>query len=240
LLTRHDVIPIHTGDVTFPGWHPMAGEHGGVFAFAIRNSNGVVLFETGVGWGNAFIDKHYQPAHRPLLEVLGEHGVHRDDVQAIVNSHLHFDHCGGNPLFPGVPIHAQTSELTAAHAPYYTALEWVDFPGARYEEHDGDYKIADGMQVLATSGHTVGHQAISLPTADGGIILAGQAIYSRDECAYIEQNGKLPPDAPAENEQAAYLGSALRLIRMDPVELHFSHDGAVWRRAAADRATQTL
>lgn len=235
MFSPDDVIPIHTGRVTFPVSHPLAGQHGGIFAFAIRHGNGIILFETGIGWGNAYIDKHYQPVHRPLLEVLGEHGVHRDDVRGIVNSHLHFDHCGGNPLFPGVPIHVQAKELNAARAPYYTALEWVDFPDARYEEHDGDYEIAGGVQVLVTSGHTVGHQAISLPTTGGQIILAGQAIYSRDECAYIERNGRLPPGDPAE-ERASYLESALRLIRLHPVEMHFSHDSAVWRGEATERS----
>jgi N-acyl homoserine lactone hydrolase len=228
VFTRDDVIPIHAGDVTFPRWHPLAGEQGGIFAFAIRTGDRVALFETGMGWGNANLDKHYQPVHRPLLEVLGGHGVHRDDVQAIVNSHLHFDHCGGNPFFPDVPIHVQTEELQAAHAPNYTALEWVDFPGARYEEHDGDYELVDGIQVLATRGHTIGHQALALPTTDGQIILAGQAIYSRDECVFIERNGRLPPDDPA--QPAEYLDSALRLIRMKPLEIHFSHDSKVWRR----------
>jgi glyoxylase-like metal-dependent hydrolase (beta-lactamase superfamily II) len=227
VFTRNDVIPLHTGDVTFPATHPLASQQGAIYAFAIRTSNGVVLFETGVGYGNRFIDKHYQPVHRPLLDVLREHGVHRNDVQAVVNSHLHFDHCGGNPLFPGVPIHVQAAELKAAHEPYYTALEWVDFDGVRYEEHHGDYEIASGIQVLATTGHTVGHQSISLVTVEGRITLAGQAIYSRDECAYIEKNGSLPSDAPETSD--AYLDSALRLIHMRPREMHFSHDSEVWR-----------
>jgi glyoxylase-like metal-dependent hydrolase (beta-lactamase superfamily II) len=198
-----------------------------MFSFAIRTGSGIALFETGVGFGNGFIDKHYQPAHRPLLDVLGEHGIHRDDVTSIVNSHLHFDHCGGNPLFPGVPIHVQTVELQAAHQPVYTALEWVDFAGAQYEEHDGDYEIADGIEVLATRGHTVGHQSISVSSAEGRVTFAGQAIYSRDECAYIHEHGKLPPDGAETSEE--YLHSALRLIRMNPVAIHFSHDGMVWR-----------
>ena len=225
LLETMSFLPMHTGDVTFPS---LAGQQGGIYAFAIRAGSRVVLFETGVGHGNKFIDRYYRPVHRPLLEVLGEHGVHRDDVSAIVNSHLHFDHCGGNPLFPAVPIHVQSVELQAAHQANYTALEWVDFDGALYEEHDGDYEIADGVQVLATTGHTVGHQSTSVLTAAGRITLAGQAIYSRDECVFIERNGKLPPDADAPSEQ--YLESALRLIRMNPVELHFSHDHMVWRR----------
>jgi glyoxylase-like metal-dependent hydrolase (beta-lactamase superfamily II) len=111
VLSIADVIPIHTGDVTFPRGHPLAGQEGGIYAFGVRHGTGAVLYETGVGWGNAYIDAHYQPAHRPLLEILAEHGLQKDDVRAIVNSHLHFDHCGGNLLFPGIPIQ-RTADTT--------------------------------------------------------------------------------------------------------------------------------
>jgi glyoxylase-like metal-dependent hydrolase (beta-lactamase superfamily II) len=233
MFTRDAVIPIHTGHVTFPAWHPLASQQGPVFSFAIRTAGGVVLFETGVGFGNRFIDKHYQPVHRALFDVLREHGIHRDDVQAIVNSHLHFDHCGGNPLFPGVPIHVQSAELEAARQPAYTALEWVDFDGALYEEHEGDYSISDGIDVMATKGHAVGHQSMSIKTTAGRLTLAGQAIYSREECAYIDENGKLPPDASEPSQE--YLESALRLLRMQPLEVHFSHDSSVWRGTPRSR-----
>jgi glyoxylase-like metal-dependent hydrolase (beta-lactamase superfamily II) len=37
------------------------------------------------------------------------------DIACVINTHLHFDHCGGNRLFPGVPIHAQARELAVGH-----------------------------------------------------------------------------------------------------------------------------
>jgi glyoxylase-like metal-dependent hydrolase (beta-lactamase superfamily II) len=234
MLSIDDLIPIHTGDVTFPKNHPLAGQTGAIYAFGIRHDGGVVLFETGIGWDNAFIDKHYKPVHRPLLDVLADHGVHKDDIRAIVNSHLHFDHCGGNPLFPGVPIQVQAEELTAARTPYYTAVEWIDFPGARYDEHRGDYEIAEGVNVLATRGHTMGHQSLVVRTHQGEVILAGQAIYDRDECAYIQSHGKLPAGDLAPADEESCLDSALRLIRMRPRAIHFSHDSAVWSGAERD------
>jgi len=36
------------------------------------------------------------------------------DVACVINTHLHYDHCGGNRLFPGVPIHVQARELADA------------------------------------------------------------------------------------------------------------------------------
>ena len=34
----------------------------------------------------------------------------------VINTHLDFDHCGGNRLFPGVPIHVQARELADARS----------------------------------------------------------------------------------------------------------------------------
>ncbi len=53
------------------------------------------------------------------------------DIARVINTHLHFDHCGGNRLFPGVPTHVQARELADARSlDDYTIREWVDFEGA--------------------------------------------------------------------------------------------------------------
>lgn len=226
-LQPEDVIPIHTADVSFPASHPLSGQQGAVFAFAIRHREGVILFETGIGGDSATIERLYQPRRRPLLEALADHGIHRDDIGAIVNSHLHFDHCGGNPLFPEVPIYAQEAEYEAAHSQGYTIREWVDFEGARYELHEGDYEVVPGIEVLATAGHTPGHQSLAVATDAGPLLLAGQAIYSRAEYEYIRDHGTLPP-ASAEDDPQAYLASARRLLGLRPRRVLFSHDDEIW------------
>ena len=64
------------------------------------------------------------------------------DVTSVINTHLHFDHCGGNRLFPGVPIHVQARELADARSlDDYTIREWVDFDGATYVEHEGEVEL---------------------------------------------------------------------------------------------------
>jgi N-acyl homoserine lactone hydrolase len=228
MLSLDDVIPVHTADIAFPEGHPLAGQRGGIFAFAVPHSEGLLLFETGIGPDNPIIERRFQPVRRPLIEALAEHGIHRDDVTAIVNSHLHFDHCGGNLLFPGVPIYSQEAEYEAAHTSGYTVTEWVDFPGAHYKRRTGDYEIVPGIEVLATAGHTAGHQSLLMATVEGPVILAGQAIYSRMEYDFIRTNGKVPPEDPAQDFPQDYSDSALRLIRLRSRRVFFSHDRAVW------------
>lgn len=48
-------------------------------------------------------------------------------IAIVVNTHLHFDHCGGNHLFAGKPIYVQRRELDdARNEDDYTIREWVD------------------------------------------------------------------------------------------------------------------
>ena len=226
-LAIEDVIPLHLADITFPSWHPLSGQTGQVFAFALRHPTGLLLYETGIGRGNEFLDSSYQVVHRPIEAELEAFGLRLDDVRLVVNSHLHFDHCGNNLRFPGVPIYVQASEYEATRQPHYTVPEWVDFEGAEYVVLDGDAQVASGVRVMSTPGHSPGHQSLIIDTPSGTVALAGQAIYSTAEYEHICTTGVPPDDDPPPNP-AEYLRSATRLIETRPHRVHFSHDRAVW------------
>ena len=226
-FTLEDVIPLHLADVTFPDAHPLSGQAGEVFAFALRHQTGLLLYETGIGRGNERLDNYYQVVHRPIEAELETHGHRVDDVRLVVNSHLHFDHCGNNMRFPGVPIYVQAAEYEAARRPDYTVSEWVDFEGADYAVLDGDTQVASGVRVMSTPGHTPGHQSLVIDTRSGAVALAGQAIYSKAEYEHIRTTGAAPEDDPPP-DPARYLASAARLIELEPRRVCFSHDRAVW------------
>jgi glyoxylase-like metal-dependent hydrolase (beta-lactamase superfamily II) len=93
-LATDDVIPLHLADLSFPSWHPLAGQVGEVFAFALRHPTGLLLYETGIGTRNEVLDGYYRIVHHPIEEQLEAHGHRLADVRLIVNSHLHFDPVG--------------------------------------------------------------------------------------------------------------------------------------------------
>src|SRR5262245_56565497 len=95
------------------------------------------------------------------------------DVVCVINTHLHYDHCGGNRLFPGVPIHVQARELADARSPGYTIREWVDFDGATYVEHDGEAEVLPGVRLLPAPGHCDGHQVVVVETDAGTNVIGG-------------------------------------------------------------------
>lgn len=205
------VVPLHLADVTYPAGHPLAGLQGIVLGFAIRHSGGVVLVDTGVGEGDASIDESYRPVRREIGEALRAAKIDPSEVGLIVHTHLHFDHCGQDRAFPGVPIVAQRTELESARGEDYTVREWVDF--ARHEPVDGDREIAPGVSVLATPGHTAGHQSVTVRSGDGLILIVGQA--AQDARAFATG----PADA-----------SIARLRELNADRIHFSHDRAVLQR----------
>jgi Metallo-beta-lactamase superfamily len=97
------------------------------------------------------------------------------DIACVSNTHLHFDHCGGNRLFPGVPIHVQARELADARSlDDYTIREWVDFAGATYVEHEGEVELVPGIRLLPARGHTEGHQVVVVETDAGTNVLGGR------------------------------------------------------------------
>jgi len=164
-------------EVRYPDWHPRFNEGGcPVFGYAIRHPDGVILFDTGVGTGNDFIDDLYRPNVVPIARALAGLGIDERDVVAVVNSHLHFDHCGQNGVFCNrdVPIYNQASELELAQTVGYTVPEWVLMPESSVRKVRGDERLADGVMIIETPGHTPGHQSLLVETDEGRIVLAGQ------------------------------------------------------------------
>ena len=203
----------------------LAGREGVVMGYAVRHPGGVLLFDTGFGFGDPELDATYHPRPRRIHDALAEVGIHPDDVSAIVNCHLHVDHAGQNGAFPGVPIHVQPAEWDLAHTPDHTILDWIEAPGTDYRRHPGDHQIAPGLRVIATPGHTAGHQSMLVDTTDGPVILAGQACYTSGEWEHDPDALEGRSGAP---DQPAYDASLDRLRGLRPVRVHFGHDRAAW------------
>ncbi len=153
--------------------------------FLLEGRNRVVLVDTG-GSDEEWARKHHHPVRRAEGEepvaALRRHGVDVADVDTIVHSHLHWDHCFNDRLFPNARFFVQRRELRyavnplPAHHVYYESEQvglrprWLDV-ASRIVETDGDTALCDGIDLLLLPGHTPGLQGVLVETETGKYLL---------------------------------------------------------------------
>jgi len=162
-----DVQAIRYGDVL------VEGERWPGYIHVVEHPQGRVLVDTGLIDSTPELDDEWSPRFDP-------DAIPRDPV-FVINTHLHFDHCGGNRLFAGTPIYVQRREREEARTKDYTIPEWVEFKGATYVELQGERELLPGLRVVPTPGHTPGHQSVLVETDDGLVVVAGDVAYTWDE-----------------------------------------------------------
>jgi glyoxylase-like metal-dependent hydrolase (beta-lactamase superfamily II) len=108
-------------------------------------------------------------------------GWEPEEVDIVINTHLHCDHCGSNAKFKNAIFYVQKKEWESAfhplvpEAPFYDRLCY-DKHAVNYfqwEFLDGDFQIAPGLKVITTPGHTRGHQSVLFYTEQGVVCVSG-------------------------------------------------------------------
>ncbi|HLC28194.1 MAG TPA: MBL fold metallo-hydrolase [Dehalococcoidia bacterium] len=157
----------------------------------IRAGGKTVLLDTGVG---------PKPTRAPgamaiedtgrLLANLSRIGIRPEDIDIVVNTHLHFDHCGGNtaiddrrlvPAFPRARYFIQKGEWEAATHPNertrgtYLAENFEPLADARQVElGSGEVEVAKGVRVVPAPGHTEDHCVIELESGGRFALYVGE------------------------------------------------------------------
>jgi len=126
------------------------GERMPVYVHVIDHPDARVLVDTGMTELHpavADLDPRLRPLSKQDFDLAG--------IDIVVNTHLHFDHCGGNHLFAGRPIYVQRRELDDARSEDdYTIREWVEAPGVRYVPVEGELELLPGLRLVPAPGHT--------------------------------------------------------------------------------------
>jgi N-acyl homoserine lactone hydrolase len=204
------------------------GERVIVNAWVVRHPEALVLVDSGIA-------EHLPPqdlrelrfTRTPIEEALASIDVRPDDVDLVINCHLHADHAGGNVRFRGTPILVQPAELAAAREPDYTVPEDVDLEHGRYEQREGDHEPLPGIRVIPTPGHSPGHQSVAIQTDEGLLLLAGQVF--RDASSFARAITALRLARDGYEDPPPYPEWLPRVLELDPHRVVFGHDHAVWQ-----------
>jgi N-acyl homoserine lactone hydrolase len=223
-----DIRRVDFGYFIRPGSETLSGDARveSLLGYLIAHPAGYVLFDTGLAAADAETEAHYRPHRRPLAEALRGAAAAVEDVRWVVNCHLHFDHCGGNPAFAGRPIVVQSTELASARTPDYTIPDVVDFADANYQVIDGELELLPGLWVLPTPGHTAGHQSVVVTCDDGTVVLAGQAHDTATEFA-ADLRASVAHGESDSAEIPPYRDWMDRLLEFDPRRIVLAHDLSV-------------
>lgn len=155
----------------------------------IEHPEGKILVDTGIDPETDMMFErsvHQRPEQRPEKQ-LGLIGVTPDDINIVINTHLHYDHASNNHLFKNATFLIQKEEMRHAYVPekfewqFYQPRSNFDVPGLNYELIEGDYEVAEGVQVISTPGHSPGHQSVLVETKNTGpILITGDAVYFQE------------------------------------------------------------
>ena len=118
----------------------LQGPDGGqwpVHGFVVTHPGGAVLVDTGVGGPDKLLSD-WRVVNRSVADALAELDMTPGDIGLVINTHLHFDHCGQNAVFKHAACYVQRAELSRAQREQPQLYDWFDFMNARFELLDGD------------------------------------------------------------------------------------------------------
>jgi len=159
-----------------------------VYCFLVKHDKGNVLIDTGFSTNFERTWNKRLKYYKPILEEDIVAYLKAIQIDFIINTHLHIDHCENNPFFKNAEIIVQKQELEFARDPKpYQKLAYPD------KIEDLNYKIINNnldlfkdktIKIIKTPGHTPGHQSILLNINKKDIFIAGDACYSSENLKY--------------------------------------------------------
>jgi glyoxylase-like metal-dependent hydrolase (beta-lactamase superfamily II) len=167
----------------------------GLNSLLVQSSSFNLIIDTGIGSHfDSKLSGLYTVDNEPgLIAALEKVGLMPDDIDIVINTHLHFDHCGGNtvvsggcdilPAFPRAKYIIQKGEWESALSPnardrasylepYFVPLK----EAGQLQLVEGDTEISEGVEVVLASGHTAHHQCVKIESEGQTLFFLGDMV----------------------------------------------------------------
>ena len=222
-----------------------------VYSVLLKTSEGYVLIDTGMNPDGVSDPEATWGARAKLLvpdvkkeddirNRLDEINVKAREIKYVINTHMHWDHTGGNRFFGDAVFIVQKAEHRFAFCPDSSMgasymKNHFDYP-LGYRLIEGDCEICEGVYVLATPGHTPGHQSVAIRFENGNhLIVCGDAVYT-----YRNLEEAIPPGNCFDYQMAILslykIGTLRKLLNSEILPSH--EPGGFY--AGAEKAIQKL
>jgi N-acyl homoserine lactone hydrolase len=208
--------------------------------FLIDHPRGLALFDSGLhrqtqrdararlGGITKIFRVEFQPGEEVSARLQGL-GIEPARIRFLINSHLHFDHTGGNDEIPNAQVVVQRREWDAGHDAEQIRKQFYN-PRDYQLGHDvlavdGEHDLfGDGRVVcLPTYGHTPGHQSLRLRLDHATVVLTADACYLRRTLDDMHLPAVVD-DADAMHRSL----ERLRALRDAGAQLVYGHDPQAW------------
>lgn len=214
-----------------------------ILIFLIEGNNRKILVDTGGGdpseesmkisFHGSGITRKAEEEPTQALKCLG---VHPEEIDTVIMTHLHWDHCYNNHLFPQAEFYVQKREMMNAVCPlpkfkttYETFCTGVIPPWARqntmWKIIDGDYVLCEGIKLLFMPGHSLGLQGVLVDTEKGQYLLPSDAVPLFECIAGLKQREYAMSGLCADIEAFYRTFDLMRYLQIDcGVKILASHD----------------
>jgi len=237
---RHPAVP--GGQIRSYGWtDDVRRRNGDVVsgtmipapAWYIDGADKRILVDTGTGDAEEIIAVQSlygdplaaitEPEH-DIVRQLDGLGVAPEQIDIVIQTHLHFDHVGGNESFPNATFLIHSRELPwALCPPPYGVYYYREFGHHVRSVLDqvqiihGDHQVAPGIRVIYTGGHSPGHCVVFVETSAGTAVIAGDAVYNYRNLEYEWPQGPVfDVDATVRSMQTLKTADLI-LLNHDPL-----------------------
>ena len=233
----------------------------GMRCLLIEHPSGLILIDSGAGnkentkfhdiYG---IENAGANGRTALEDGLAQIGVTPDRVDILINTHLHFDHAGGNTFadeagavhstFPRARYFVQRGEYEyATHTNERTAASYFErnfvptLDSGQLELVEGETEIADGIGVILTPGHTPYHQSVVIRSAGETAIFLGDVVPTHAHLPLPWIMGyDVEPLVTLESKRGL-----LKRVEQENWTVIFEHDAVVpWGRVQSDARAYSL
>ena len=173
------------------------------WAFLVTDGKEKILVDTGM-CDTKDASWHHPGSSQPegfrIDSRLGKLGVRVEEINTVIFTHLHWDHCANMKLFVNAKYLVHAKELAFAVAPHilyyksYCAKELgaePPFDGVEFQTVDGEFQYNSSITLFPTPGHCPGHQSVAVKTDSGMYVIAGDAVFA-DENLKADAQRNLP------------------------------------------------